>query len=67
MPFFRRLFSSKILPTWTIFLFDACIVAVSVVFAYFIRFPATEIARLETAPWTAVAIVTVINLLFFKV
>ena len=37
MSFFRRIFSLKILPSWTIFLFDAFIVAASVVFAYFVR------------------------------
>ena len=66
MPFFRRIFSSKILPTWTIFLFDACIVAISVAFAFFIRFTAVDIAKMETSPWVAVAIVTVVYLLFFK-
>ena len=36
MSFFRQLFSSKILPSWTILLFDAIIVAVSVLLAVFI-------------------------------
>ena len=66
MPFFRRIFSSKILPSWTIFLFDACIVAVSVVFAYFVRFPVTSVISMGSSPWLAVLLVTVIYLIFFK-
>ena len=66
MPFLRRIFSSKILPTWTIFLFDACIVAASVIFAYFIRFPATIFESMASSLWSTVAVVTLVNLLFFK-
>ena len=66
MPFFRRLFSSKILPSWTIFLLDAIIVAVSVVFAYFVRFPISEVVKMGGTPWLAVLLVTVVNLLFFR-
>ncbi len=36
--FFRKLFSSRILPSWTILLFDLIIVVISVVLAYIIRF-----------------------------
>ena len=66
MPFFRRIFSSKILPSWTIFIFDACIVAFSAVFAYFVRFPLAEILAMESSPWLAIVLVTVIYLLFFR-
>ena len=66
MPFFRRIFSSKILPSWTIFLFDACIVALSVVFAYFVRFPIATVLSMGSIPWLAILIVTVVNLIFFK-
>ena len=66
MPFIRRIFSSKILPSWTIFLFDACIVALSVVFAYFVRFQFAEVQRMGSAPWLAIVIVTAVNLIFFK-
>ena len=66
MSFFRRIFSSKILPSWIIFLFDAFIVAASVFFAYFVRFPISEVMKMGTTPWSAVAIVTVVNLIFFK-
>ena len=65
MPFLRRIFSSKILPTWTIFLFDACIVAASVVFAYIIRFPAS-FSDHTAYLWATVAVVTFVNLVFFK-
>ena len=66
MSFFRRIFSSKILPSWIIFLFDAFIVAASVIFAYFVRFPISEVMKMGSHPWAAVAIVTVVNLIFFK-
>ena len=66
MPFLRRIFSSKILPTWTIFLFDACIVAASVIFAYFIRFPATIFEALGSTMWLTVVVVTFFNLVFFR-
>ena len=66
MPFFRRIFSSKILPSWTIFLFDAFVVELSVVFAYFVRFPVAEVLKMGSSPWLAIVIVTVVNLIFFK-
>ena len=66
MSFFRRIFSFKILPSWTIFLFDAFVVAASVIFAYFVRFPISEVLGMGSTPWTAVAIFTVVNLIFFK-
>ena len=66
MSFFRRIFSSKILPSWTIFLFDAFVVAASVVFAYFVRFPIAEVFKMGSAPWASVVIVTLVNLIFFK-
>ena len=65
MPFFRRIFSSKILPSWTIFIFDACIVALSAVFAYFVRYPLVEIFAMDSSPWLTIALVTAVYLLFF--
>ena len=66
MSFFRRIFSSKILPSWTIFLFDAFVVAASVVLAYFVRFPVADVMEMSPSPWGAVAVVTVVHLIFFK-
>ena len=66
MPFFQRIFSSKILPSWTVFLFDAFVVAFSVVFAYFVRFPFSEVVKMGSTPWLAIVLVTGINLIFFK-
>ena len=66
MSFFRRIFSSKILPSWIIFLFDAFIVALSVAFAYFVRFPISEVVKMGPSVWTTILIVTVVNLIFFK-
>ena len=66
MSFFRQLFSSRILPSWTILLFDTIIVSMSILFAYLLRFPITEVARSGQFPWLAVFIVTVVNVVFFR-
>ena len=66
MSLFRRVFSSRILPSWTILLFDTVIVALSVIFAYFVRFPAADVVKMGTSPWLTIAIVTAVNLVFFK-
>ena len=66
MSFFRQIFSSKILPSWTILLFDAIVVAVSVLFAYLIRFPLVETLGSGHFPWLSVLIITAVNLVFFR-
>ena len=66
MSFFRQLFSSKILPSWTILLFDAIVVAVSVLFAYLIRFPILEAMGSGHFPWWSVFVITFVNLIFFR-
>ena len=66
MSFFRQIFSSKILPSWTILLFDAIVVAVSVLFAYLLRFPLMETIGSGRFPWLAVFVITAINLVFFR-
>ena len=66
MSFFRRIFSSKILPSWTIFLFDAIIVTLAMVFAYFVRFPMSEVIKMGSAPWLAILVVTVVYLVYFR-
>ena len=66
MSFFRQLFSSKILPSWTILLFDAIVVAVSVLFAYVIRFPIVETMGSGHFPWWSILIITFVNLVFFR-
>ena len=66
MSFFRQLFSSKILPSWTILLFDAIVVAVSVLFAYVIRFPIVETMGSGHFPWWSILIITFVNLIFFR-
>ena len=65
MSLIRRIFSSKILPSWTILLFDAIIVALSVVFSYFVRFPVSEVITMGS-PWTTIAIVTIVYLFCFR-
>ena len=66
MSFFRQIFSSRILPSWTILIFDTFIVAVSVLFAYLIRYPLAEVARTGQFPWLTVFVVTVVNVVFFR-
>jgi FlaA1/EpsC-like NDP-sugar epimerase len=66
MSFFRQIFSSKILPSWTILLFDAIVVAVSVLFAYLIRFPIVETMGSGHFPWCSVFVITFVNLILFR-
>ena len=66
MSFCRQIFSSKILPSWTILLFDAIVVAVSVLFAYLIRFPLVETLGSGHFPWLAMLVITAVNLVFFR-
>ncbi len=65
--FFRKLFSSRILPSWTILLFDLIIVVISVVLAYIIRFGLASAATMGSEMrWTFLVVIT-LNILFFKI
>jgi len=65
--FFRRIFSSRILPSWTILLFDACVIVFSMILAYAIRFTVDDAMAMGTEIRISMAVVLVLNLIFFRV
>ena len=66
-PFFRRIFSSRILPSWTILMFDICVIVVSLLLAYFIRFSFSSSMGMGAEMRWAFLVVIFFNLLFFRV
>ena len=65
--FFRRVFSSRILPSWTILLFDACVIVFSMILAYAIRFTIDDAVEMGTEIRISTAVVLLLNLIFFRV
>ena len=65
--FFRRVFSSRILPSWTILLFDACVIVFSMILAYAIRFTVDDALEMGSEIRISTAVVLVLNLIFFRV
>lgn len=65
--FFRRVFSSRILPSWTILMFDLIVVVVSILLAYTIRFSFKEAMLMGRQIRLAFLVVIPFNLLFFRV
>ena len=65
--FIRRIFSSRILPSWTILLFDACVVVISMILAYAIRFTIDDAMDMGTEIRISTAVVLLLNLIFFRV
>jgi len=65
--FFRRIFSSRILPSWTILLFDACVIVFSMILAYAIRFTFDDAMAMDTEIRISTTVVLVLNLVFFRV
>ena len=66
MGFLRRIFSSKVLPSWTILLIDICIVLVSVVLGFMLRFSAAELQEYPQLLQTTFVLTVLVNLLFFR-
>ncbi len=64
---FKKIFSSRILPSWTILLFDLGIVVLSIVLAYIIRFSLTDAATMAGEMRMGFLIVIPFALLFFRV
>ena len=64
--FFRKIFSSRILPSWTILLFDLMVVVISVVLAYIIRFGLSSAVTMGGEMRRTFLIVIPLNLLFFR-
>ncbi len=65
--FFRRIFSSRILPSWTILLFDASVVVISIILAYAIRFKLDSVMGMGPELRVSIAVVLLMNLLFFRI
>ena len=66
IPFIKRIFSSRILPSWTILLFDIIIVIVSMVLAYAIRFSLDALGSMGPEFRFSTMILILSNLLFFR-
>ena len=66
VPFLRRIFSTRILPSWAILLFDISILIFSVVVAFALRFTLNEVASMGRSIRITMAIVVVVNLIFFR-
>ena len=67
IPFIKRIFSSRILPSWTILLFDIIIVIVSMVLAYAIRFSLDALGGMGPEFRFSTMILILSNLLFFRI
>jgi len=65
--FFRSIFSSRILPSWTILLFDSCVVIFSMLLSYVVRFSFAEAAGMGGEIRVSIFIVLLLNLVFFRV
>ena len=64
--FLRRIFQSKVLPSWVILLFDTVITLVSVVLSFLLRFSASEMLTMGNDVLMGMALTLVFNLLFFR-
>ena len=67
MNFFRKIFSSKILPSWTILLIDILIAIVSVGMGFLLRFGFADVSGMGEQFLLTSAIVVFLNILFFRV
>lgn len=65
--FLRRIFSSKVLPSWTILIFDIFIVALSVLIGYLIRTDFTFVMGQRGMMWVSVGVIVAVDVVFFRV
>ena len=65
--FLRKLFSSKVLPSWVILILDIAIVLASVVFAFLLRYSPSEVQDHSNDMWLVLGLVMAFNLLFFNI
>ena len=65
--FIKRIFSSRILPSWTILLFDIVVVLVSMLLAYAIRFSIDAVLDLGQEFRVTTLILLLFNLLYFRI
>ena len=67
MNFLRKIFSSKVLPSWVILIFDIGITVVSVLIAFMLRFSFPEIDTFGTDVLMTMGLTLVVNIIFFRV
>ena len=65
--FFKRIFSSRVLPSWTILLFDILIIIFSVFVAYLTRFLFADVKLMEGEMARTLMVVLPFAILFFRV
>ncbi len=65
MKFFQRLFSLRVLPSWTILLFDTILVILSVLVAFALRYSLGQMSAMGTTILVTIALVVVCNWVFF--
>ncbi len=65
--FWKRIFSSRVLPSWTILLFDVLVIVFSVFVAYLTRFMFSDVKLMEGEMLRTLAVVIPITLVFFRV
>ena len=65
MSFLRRIFSSKVLPSWVILIMDLGVTVGSVVIAFMLRYSPVELAPRGNEVLMALGLVVLFNLVFF--
>ena len=66
MSFLRKIFQSKVLPSWVILIFDIFITITAVVVAFMLRFSPAEMEAMGRSILLTMALVLFFNLLFFN-
>ena len=67
MSFLRRIFSSKVLPSWMILLLDTILVAISVMVAFLLRYSFPELSEtFRVQAWVTMGLCLVVNVLFSR-
>ena len=67
MNFLRKLFQSKVLPSWVILLFDIGISIMAVLVAFMLRYSPAEVEARSTDVLMALCMMLFFNLIFFRV
>ncbi|MEG1837921.1 MAG: nucleoside-diphosphate sugar epimerase/dehydratase [Bacteroidaceae bacterium] len=64
--FIHRYLSAKVLPIWTVFLFDVLLVVISCLISYFLRFDLNSLEERSAAIELALAITIALNMFSFR-
>ena len=65
--FWKRIFSSRVLPSWTILLFDVLVIVLSVFVAYLTRFLFADVTLMEGEMVRTLMVVLPLSVLFFRI